>query len=190
MIAVLFARRDSAYKDSACFDVFDAGRNALTYCGAAPVLAHPPCRAWGILAHMAKPREGERELAYFALAQVRLNGGVLEHPVSSRLWKEADLPQGLLIDSFGGFTLDIDQYDFGHVANKPTRLYICGVNRNELPVLPKRKYGKAPKSMTGQVPGTKRATQYEREYTPPELINWLRKVAETVSINKGMRLAA
>jgi hypothetical protein len=183
MTAVLFAREDSAYKAYEGFEVYDMARDARTYCGRAPVIAHPPCRAWGILAHMANPREGERELAYFALAQVRLNGGILEHPITSRLWKEANLPVGMLQDEFGGFTLDIDQWDFGHVANKPTRFYICGVAREKLPPIPARKYGKAKKSMTGQVNGTKRATQYEREYTPTALIEWLKKITDLMTHN-------
>ena len=132
---------------------------------------------------MANPREGERELAYFALAQVRLNGGILEHPTTSRLWKEANLPVGMLQDEWGGFTVDVDQWDFGHLANKPTRFYICGIAREQLPLLPKRKYGKAEKSITGQVAGTKRATQYEREYTPPALIEWLKSITDLMTHN-------
>jgi len=91
-IAVLFARNDSSYKNLSNFEVYDIDRDARQFCSKMPVLAHPPCRAWGMLSHMANPREGEKQLAYFALAQVRLNGGVLEHPTGSRLWKEAPLP--------------------------------------------------------------------------------------------------
>lgn len=183
--AVLFARQDSAYKEQQCFDVYDIERDARTFCKRLPVLAHPPCRAWGMLSHMAKPREDEKQLAFFALAQVRLNGGVLEHPSGSRLWQEAGLPnEGLFVDEFGGFTIEIDQYDFGHVANKPTKLYICGIDKSELPQLPKRKYDRAAKSITGQVPNTKRATQYEREYTPPMLIEWLKEIALKIRIKR------
>jgi len=57
---------------------------------------------------MANPRPDEKQLAYFALAQVRLNGGILEHPAGSRLWKEAPLPLGDNVDEFGGFTIEID----------------------------------------------------------------------------------
>ena len=92
MIAVLFARDDSRYKDFNMYDVYDIDRDARTFCKKMPVIAHPPCRAWGMLSHMANPREGEKQLAYLALAQVRLNGGILEHPAGSRLWKEAPLP--------------------------------------------------------------------------------------------------
>ena len=92
MIAVLFARDDSRYKQLDGYDVYDIHRDARSYCKKMPVIAHPPCRAWGMLSHMANPREGEKQLAYLALAQVRLNGGILEHPAGSRLWKEAPLP--------------------------------------------------------------------------------------------------
>lgn len=92
MIAVLFARDDSRYKDFNVYDVYDVNRDARIFCKKMPVIAHPPCRAWGMLSHMANPREGEKQLAYLALAQVRLNGGILEHPAGSRLWKEAPLP--------------------------------------------------------------------------------------------------
>ena len=92
MIAILFARDDSRYKDFNVYDVYDIHRDARTFCKKMPVIAHPPCRAWGMLSHMANPREGEKQLAYLALAQVRLNGGILEHPAGSRLWKEAPLP--------------------------------------------------------------------------------------------------
>lgn len=68
-IAVLFARKDSAYKQSSLFDVYDIDRDARTYCDSYPVLAHPPCRAWGMLSHMANPRPNEKQLAFFALAQ-------------------------------------------------------------------------------------------------------------------------
>lgn len=137
-IAVLFARNDSRYKDFDIYEVYDINRDARTFCKKMPVIAHPPCRAWGQLSHMANPREGEKQLAYLALAQVRLNGGVLEHPASSRLFKEAELPVGMFCDEFGGFTIEIDQFDFGHVAHKQTKLYICGIGFNDLPPPPPR----------------------------------------------------
>ena len=173
-IAVLFVRDDSEYKNIPTCDCYDADRNALTFSGNLPVIAHPPCRARGVLSHMAKPRPGERELAVWAVGQVRKNGGCLEHPAGSRLWKEMNLPlPGAPPDEYGGHTVKIDQYDFDHVANKPTHIYICGCPPDRLPPLPMKKIGRAPKSITGQVPGTARCTQYEREYTPTMLINWL-----------------
>jgi len=176
-VAVLFVRADSGYKGMVGVDCWDADRDALTYPGGMPVVAHPPCRAWGVLAHMARPKPGERELALWAVDVVRREGGVLEHPHGSRLWREAHLPEsGRLPDAWGGYTIKINQYHFGHVANKPTKLYVCGCPASCLPPIPHRG-GRARKSMTGQVSGTVRCTKYEREYTPPALRAWLVEVA-------------
>lgn len=167
------------------FDVYDIERDARQYCGSNPVIAHPPCRAWGQLSHMANPREGEKQLAYLALAQVRLNGGVLEHPLSSRFWKEASLPVGMLHDEFGGFTIDIDQWDFGHVARKETRFYICGLDRKQLPVMPVKRNDIPVRSIAGNVKDTTRCTQYQREYTPAALIDFLKEIAQTIIENRN-----
>ena len=61
VIAILFARDDSRYKDFNVYDVYDINRDARTFCKKMPVIAHPPCRAWGMLSHMANPREGEKQ---------------------------------------------------------------------------------------------------------------------------------
>ena len=180
MITVLFARNDSRYKQLEGYDVYDIDRDARNYTGDNPVIAHPPCRAWGMLSHMANPRPDEKQLAYYALGQVRLNGGILEHPSGSRLWKEAPLPLGNDIDEFGGFTILIDQYHFGHVARKWTHLYIVGVKPDELPEIPHRE-GQPWKTIcgiTGQ-PG-RRCTQYEREYTPDGLIDFMTKICRKI----------
>lgn len=185
MIAILFARTDSRYKELNGYDVYDIDRDARNYCKSYPVIAHPPCRAWGMLSHMANPRPDEKQLAFFALAQVRLNGGILEHPTGSRLWKEADLPpDGLFYDEFGGFTLEIDQYDFGHVAHKKTKLYICGIKRKDLPELPPVNNQPTNRSICGNVAGTKRCTQYQREYTPDALIEWMTDVCLRINNDK------
>lgn len=180
MIPVLFVRDDSDYKNDPRFDCYDKSRNALTYGGRLPVIAHPPCRAWGVLAHMAKPEPGEKELALWAVDKVRECGGILEHPSGSKLWRAKNLPfVGGFPDSFGGFTIRINQYDFGHVASKPTILYIVGTKKQNLPPIPRR-LSTPQKSITGQVPGTSRCTQYEREYTPPALIEWMVTVIESI----------
>ena len=88
MIAVLFARSDSAYKNDDDFDVYDIYRDARQFCKKMPVLAHPPCRAWGQLSHMANPREGEKELAYLALAQT-LTNKTLTTPIIASFYSDA-----------------------------------------------------------------------------------------------------
>jgi len=62
MVAVLFARKDSIYKQMPDVDVYDIDRDARTWPGGCAVVAHPPCRGWGGLSHMAKPRHGEKDL--------------------------------------------------------------------------------------------------------------------------------
>lgn len=93
LVAILCASRNSIYKTMPCVDVFDAKRNARTFNGGMPVVAHPPCRAWSAFcSHQAKPLPGEKELGLWCCEQLRGCGGVLEHPAHSRLFSEANLP--------------------------------------------------------------------------------------------------
>ena len=132
-VAVLFARADSTYKTLPGTDVWDIERNARLWPGGAPVVAHPPCRAWGRLRQFAKPRKGERQLAIWSVRQVRRFGGVLEHPVGSLLWKKAGLPPPGQVDRYGGWTLPIHQNWWGHRAEKATLLYIVGCAPGDTP---------------------------------------------------------
>src|SRR5574337_681161 len=70
-VAVLFARADSIYKALPDCDVWDAERDARRWPGGCPVVAHPPCRAWGRLRTFARPRPDEMNLARLAVALVR-----------------------------------------------------------------------------------------------------------------------
>ncbi len=188
-VTVLFARRDSIYKTFPGVDVWDADRDALQWPGGTSVVAHPPCRAWGRLKHFARPREGERELALWAVEQVRKWGGVLEHPAASKLWPVAGLPEPGERDAWGGWTLPIVQMWWGHRAEKKTRLYICGVEPRDVPPTPIR-LGEAP-CIVG-TPGRRRGgarlrpgdsgyrpevSKSEREHTPKLLATWLLEVA-------------
>lgn len=67
LVAALFVRRDSIYKALPGVDAFDFDRNALSFAGGMPVVAHPPCRSWGRLRAFVTPAPGERDLAIFAL---------------------------------------------------------------------------------------------------------------------------
>lgn len=181
LVAVLYARADSHYKETPWADVWDAGRDALRWTGGLPVVAHPPCRAWGRLRHFAKPREDEKSLALDAVRQVRRWGGVLEHPASSTLWAAAKLPRpgevpGEVPDEFGGYSIEVDQVHWGHRAQKRTRLYIVGCR--ELPHLPRHD-----KVHTAVVRPRKGAhqdsflTKREREMSPPAFAKWLLAIA-------------
>lgn len=192
-VAVLFARRDSVYKSIDGCDVYDVERDARSFCDRLPVVAHPPCRAWGSLRHFAKPRPDEKALALFAVDVVRRCGGVLEHPVRSTLWPIAHLPDVEAVDVFGGWTLPIDQKWFGHRAEKRTKLYIVGVSPRDLPPIP---FSIEPASHVvaqSKTRGLRRirkgcpewrpeCSKAERERTPPDFARWLVEVASRCQV--------
>ena len=135
-VAALFVTKDSHYKELPGVDAWDKDRNALNWPGGDAVVAHPPCRAWASLRHCAKPEPGEKDLALWAVNQIRLFGGVLEHPLRTTLWAEAGLPFCGDFDAWGGFSIVLDQNWFGHRAQKRTRLYICGCSPKDVPPMP------------------------------------------------------
>lgn len=168
MVAILYCRKRSVYHELAV-DCWDEARDARLFPGGQPVVAHPPCRMWGRYAYKARGSEQERLLAFHALKAVRQNGGVLEHPNGSQLWRVAGLPRpGEPPDLFGGYTICVNQVDWGHRAIKSTLLYIVGVGMAELP----------PRPAAG-VPATtvERLCRAEREATPREFATWLVQVA-------------
>lgn len=177
MIAALFVRPDSIYKTMPGVDAWDMERDARKWPGGCPVVAHPPCRAWGQLSHMAKPRHDEKELAVFAVDMVRKNGGVLEHPKQSKLWPHMQLPEPGETDVFGGWTLPIDQFWWGHRAQKSTRLYICGCHKKDIPSFP-IVLGEAEFVVGTSSSGKREITKAEREHTPPALADWLVELAK------------
>lgn len=61
---------------------------------------------------------------------------MLEHPAGSTLWPVAGLPEPGERDAWGGFTIIVPQFWWGHLADKATRLYICGCEPGDLPPVP------------------------------------------------------
>jgi hypothetical protein len=105
---------------------WDEARDARLYEGPWPVVAHPPCRNWGSLRHLATADDSD--CGPRAVEQVRRWGGVLEHPARSTLWAHCGLPKpGELPDAYEGRTIEVCQVDWGHVARKRTWLYLVGV---------------------------------------------------------------
>ena len=179
-VAALFVRADSVYKQMVGVDAWDAERDARAWPGGCPVVAHPPCRAWGRLRQFAKPRSGEKELALFALRQIRQFGGVLEHPAESSLWNEAFLPKpGEFQDEYGGWSIAVEQFHWGHRAEKATWLYIVGCAPRDLPPIPFRP-GRPTHCVrpTKSYPRLPSITKAEREHTPPAFAEWLVQVAQ------------
>lgn len=194
-VAVLFARQDSIYKTMPECDVYDIDRDARTYRGPLPVVAHPPCRAWGGLSHLAKPRHDEKALAPLAVDLVRTFGGVLEHPKRSALWPFMGLPEPGRRDRFGGFTLPIFQLWWGHRAEKATLLYVVGCDPLDVPAMPLQ-LGEASHVIASSKARQRRdhpchrpeVTRPEREATPAALAAWLVELAGRCST--AMRAAA
>lgn len=175
-VAALYAKRGSIY-NSLGADVWDEARDARLYPGPHPVVAHPPCRAWGRYAWKANASESERELAFHALACVRKYGGVLEHPFASRFWYAARLPRpGEFPDEFGGYSILVNQSDWGHRALKPTWLYVVGVPASLLPAQPPAQ---------AAVVTVEHMWRGEREATPKRFATWLCQIASRARTSLG-----
>lgn len=179
-VAILFARRDSVYKSLPDCDVWDKDRDASSWTGGSSVVAHPPCRGWGRLRQFSYADDDERRLAEFAICAVSEWGGVLEHPAESTLWWARGLPRpGRFPDGCGGYTIELDQFQFGHRAEKRTWLYIVGCEPDDLPEIPQRD-GEPTHCVrpTKSYPRLPSITKPEREHTPIEFAKWLVEVAK------------
>ena len=185
-VAVLFARADSIYKTLPGTDVYDIDRDARTWPGGAPVVAHPPCRGWGRLRQFSHATEPERQLACDAVAHVRFYGGVLEHPAESSLWADMGLSRpGRFPDRWGGWTIAVDQFIFGHRAEKSTWLYVVGCGPDDIPDMPIR--GGWPTHCvrpTKSYPRMPSITKREREATPPAFAAWLLDLARRCHVEE------
>lgn len=172
-VAVLCVRKRSVYESFPGLELYDVGRDCRTFLGGSRVVAHPPCRGWGRLKGMAKPRPDEKDLARFCVEKVRACGGVLEHPANSSLWDAASLPAPGCRDSSGAFTLSLDQFWFGHRGIKRTWLFVAGVSPFDVPEIPLRLESAA-------VP-VENMSCAERESTPPLFAAFLLDLARRSS---------
>lgn len=169
-------------------DCWDEARDAARFAGRMPVVAHPPCGPWGRLHHMS--RKPVKHLAQLAVWVVRANGGVLEHPVDSKLWVACGMPRpNELPDPWGGVTVRVDQCEWGHVARKATWLYLVRVPSSALEQAPFP--GRAPTHWvsggrgrdgmrrTGSPvpPGIKVCSAQQRRRTPPLFAEYLIRLA-------------
>ena len=138
VIAALYVQTDGIYYGLPDVDPWDEARDARTYAGPHPVVAHPPCSRWCQLASVNHARWGtpigeDGGCFEAALAAVREFGGVLEHPAYSLAWTEFDLPppargfwRQSLLDEAAGWVTEISQSAYGHPARKRTWLYLVG----------------------------------------------------------------
>lgn len=193
MIAALYIDPRGPYPKIADVDCWDEVRDAKTYAGPWPVVAHPPCGPWGRLRHLS--HHDDPACALRAVEQVRAYGGVLEHPWGSKLWEACALPRpGEPADAWGGRTIEITQVEWGHVARKRTWLYLVRVPESaiESPPFPGRepthwisggrgREGKK-RTTTPVPPGIKVASRQQARRTPPLLAAYLVRLATSAEL--------
>ena len=198
-IAALFVAADGCYSGLPGVDPWPEARDARTYAGPHPVVAHPPCQRWGRFWHGSprKPHQFEKgdDDGCFAaaLASVRAWGGVLEHPACSHAWLAHGLPwparSGWQRDMAGGWCCYVEQGFYGHDGRKPTWLYAAHVD------LPALRWGTGPQKLDPEMVerlGYVKARRYGwsglvggkrkgeiRNATPPEFRDLLLSIAAT-----------
>lgn len=170
---------------------WDEKRDARNYAGPWPIVAHPPCGPWGRLRHMY--RGSEHALGPLAVEQVRKYGGVLEHPYGSHLWlavfPQLPPPERGARDDWGGFTVEVEQVYWGHVARKKTWLYCVGAPRyatDIVPPFPNRKpthhVSRDAKRARRNGYTLKRTSSKQNRETPIHFAEWLISLAQRAGV--------
>jgi hypothetical protein len=150
-VAALFVETDGAYFGLPDVDPWDESRDARKYAGHYPVVAHPPCQRWGRFWHGSTRKPHQYNLGddggcfEAALKSVCAWGGVIEHPADSKAWKQYCIPSpprnggwiyaGQGYGSPEAWTCCVYQGKYGHIAGKPSWLYVSCVKREALPEL-------------------------------------------------------
>jgi hypothetical protein len=183
-VAALYIDPRGPYPRMDGVDCWDERRDARLYAGPWPVIAHPPCGPWGRLKFLCTKQDAE--LGPLAVEQVRIFGGVLEHPQDSTLWRKCRLPRpGELPDEWGGRTFYVEQVAWGHPCAKPTWLYCVGVDVAH--VLRTLRYGGAP---THRITNGPRGVQLPKlpsgrtHLSPPAFAEWLVSLARSVDMKE------
>jgi len=195
-VAALYIDPRGPYPGMAGVECWDETRDARLYAGPHAVVAHPPCGPWGNLRHMRVPNRKRRtqdvECGPVAVEQVRRWGGVLEQPAQSKLFYEFGLPlPGELPDAWGGYSIEVCQVSWGHVARKRTWLYLVRIPSSV--AVRELRTGGTPthwvsggrlhtrKGSGGIVPpGIKVCSAQQRRRTPPAFAEWLVSLARQV----------
>jgi hypothetical protein len=153
MIAALYVETGGVYSTLPNVDPWDQVRDARTYVGPHPVVAHPPCQRWGRFWHGSPRKPHQFQLGddggcfAAALAAVREWGGVFEHPADSHAWRVYGLTRPpraggwIRADEHGGWTCYVEQGHYGHASHKATWLYVVGTN------LPDLQWGPSPQRL-------------------------------------------
>lgn len=204
-VAALFVETDGCYFGLDGVDPWDITRDARTYAGPHPVVAHPPCERWGRYwnggpsARVKRIKGDDGGCFAAALKSVRRWGGVLEHPEASAAWAHFHLWEPpkhggwVIADWQGGWTCCIEQGAYGHRARKATWLYACHVD------LPSLSWGRAPgdfirldegyhsieERRATNRPPRKRLTAEQRISTPHAFRDLLISIARTAQLEQA-----
>lgn len=167
-VAALFVQPAGCYANLRGVDPWPESRDARTYAGPHPVVAHPPCATWGRYAHKAGGKGNDGGCFASALASVRRWGGILEHPSTSAAWAAFGLPRPWdPPDAWGGWSLTVLQHWWGHDALKPTLLYVCGVASVTVP----------PCAIRPTLRPLEHLSKVQRAASPPAFAAWMVDVA-------------
>jgi hypothetical protein len=190
MIAALYIDPRGPYPELLSADAcWDEVRDATRFSGPGPIIAHPPCKSWSQLRRVASDETAW--IGPVAVQQVRAYGGVLEQPACSKLWKACNLPPPGARDLIG-FTIEVAQCNWGHVARKRTWLYIVGASpeveiaiRQEAAAMPRLEpthwcsgRSKHKRVSSAKPAGIKIASAEQRRRTPIAFAKWLISIAQ------------
>lgn len=146
-VAALYVEPKGCYVGVPGVDPWDEARDARTYPGPDPIVAHPPCQRWGRFWHGSTRKPHQFQLGddggcfAAALAALRRWGGVIEHPASSKAWDTFGLMKpapgaGWQCDLLNGmWVCHVEQGHYGHYSRKATWLIVSGVDAQDLPEL-------------------------------------------------------
>lgn len=178
-VAALCVGRRSVYKTLEGVEAFDAVRDARTFAGGMPIVAHPPCRAWSrVCGHQAKAPPEEIELAPWAVEMLRRCGGVLEHPAGSRLWDSLNLPKPGEGERGGLWSIMVEQHWFGDARSKKTWLLFAGVPLHGIEYPLRLKW-------TDQRNVWDKLSKQQRAATPLSMAVWLVDIARKSNASLG-----
>jgi hypothetical protein len=170
-IEVLCCARSTAYQAMPFTLIRRKTNSAWLTNGTCPVIAHPPCRFWSRSRSRAlgtlSERIEEMLTGLLCVREVLRRGGILEQPAHSRLFYVATLPipaaAGQANDSW---SMQVDQYHFGHRCSKPTWLWFCRIPQAQLPSPPLRLRANPIRKLDA-------ITHGQRSSTPPDFAQWL-----------------
>jgi len=107
-------------------DIYSASRSMLLFNDSCPVICHPPCAQWSRLKNFAHVNDELKKLAPLCYDIVNSNGGILEHPSGTSLFKTVKADTNKI--------LSVDQHWWNFPARKRTYLYFHKVKPISFPL--------------------------------------------------------